>query len=157
MENHTSLFLEVSEVEMTYKSKQKPSERPKITGSYEAVKIFKSLRDYEKNMEYKEVFYCMYLNKANKVLSVMRISEGTVSGTLVDIKMILQPAILQNASGIIMCHNHPSGNLTPSEADKQLTKKVKESAKIMDVALLDHVILTAEDSYSFADEGTLPC
>jgi DNA repair protein RadC len=97
----------------------------------------------------------MYLSRANKVLSVMLISEGGTAGTVADVKKILAPAILQNASAIIISHNHPSGNLNPSDADKDLTAKVKEAAKLIDVTLLDHIIMTDEKYYSFADNFDL--
>lgn len=146
----------VTEVELTYKSKVKPSERMRVSSSKDAADAFRAIQNFNNNLEFKELFYCMYLNKANKVLSITKIAEGTTSACLVDSKMILQGAILQNASGIILCHNHPSGNLRPSTQDLDITKKIKEGAKLFDVAVLDHVIITSEENYySFADEGQI--
>lgn len=145
----------VSEVEINYKSSIKASNRPKISGSKDCELIFRAIHDYNKNIEYRELFFCMYLNRNNKVLSVQKIAEGTTSACLVDIKMILQGAILQNASGIILSHNHPSGNLKPSHEDINITKKVKDAAKMFDVSVLDHIILTDESYCSLSDDGLM--
>ena len=145
----------VNEVCLKYKTKIKPSELPKINGSCDCVNIFRSIEIYNNNIDIYECFYCMYLSKANKVLSVMLISEGGISGTVVDLKKILAPAILQHASGIIISHNHPSGNLNPSQPDIDMTKKIKEAAKLIDVQLFDHIILTSEEYLSFSDEGLI--
>lgn len=145
----------VSEVQLTYKSKVKNSDRKHVRNSQTSCEIFKSIENYNKNLDMFECFYAMYLNRANKVLSVMLISEGGTSGTVVDIKKVLAPAILQNASGIIVSHNHPSGSLLVSEQDRMITLKLRDSAKLMDINLLDHIIITSEKYYSFADEGIL--
>lgn len=104
-----------------------------------------------------EEFWVMYLSRANKVLSKERISSGGVSGTVADVRMIFKRAISLLASGIILCHNHPSGNLQPSKADENLTQQFKEAGKILDVRVLDHLILGESpcDYYSFADSGKL--
>jgi DNA repair protein RadC len=99
----------------------------------------------------------LLLNRANKVLGITTISEGGLSGTVTDVRLIYQYAIKGNASGIIVCHNHPSGNQNPSESDLKITQKIKEAGNLLDIQLLDHIILTPErDLYrSFADEGQL--
>ena len=98
----------------------------------------------------------MLLTRSNKVLGIASISKGGISGTVTDVRIILQAAIKSNASGLIVCHNHPSGNLNPSESDTKLTQKIKESGNIMDIQLLDHLIITPDESYySVADEGLL--
>lgn len=98
----------------------------------------------------------MLLTRSNKVLGVASISKGGLSGRVTDVRIILQYAIKANASGIIICHNHPSGNLNPSESDLAITRKVKDSAKLMDIQLLDHLIITPEASYySMADVGMI--
>jgi len=98
----------------------------------------------------------MLLNRANKVLGISTISNGSLSGTLVDIRIIMQYALKANAHSIIVSHNHPSGNCKPSENDLSITQKIKEAGKILDISLLDHLILTPDDTYSsFADEGLL--
>jgi len=95
------------------------------------------------------------LNQANKVLGVTSISEGGISETTADIRITLQAAILSNASGIILSHNHPSGNIQPSGDDRRLTQRVKEAVNIMRISLLDHLIVSNETYYSFTDEGVI--
>lgn len=95
----------------------------------------------------------MLLNRANKVLGIFEVSSGSSAGTVADPKLIFAAAIKANACGIIMAHNHPSGNLSASQADIDLTKKVKEGGKLLEIQMLDHLIVTTETYYSFADEG----
>ena len=98
----------------------------------------------------------MLMNRSNAVLGIMDISKGGISGTVTDVRILLQASIKTNASGIIVCHNHPSGNINPSESDTKLTHKIKEAGNLMDIQLLDHLILTTDDNYySFADNGLL--
>ena len=145
----------VAEIEIHYKSKVKPSERKKISQSKDCADIFKTIFDYN-TIEYREYFYAMYLNRANKILAVLQISAGGISGTVADAKMIFQGALKLNATCIICCHNHPSGNVQPSEADIKLSRKLKEGAKLLDMDLLDSLIINSEGDYtSLADEGQL--
>ncbi len=102
-----------------------------------------------------EVFAVIFLNRANKIKSYELISSGGLTGTVADPRIILKKAIEKEASSIILCHNHPSGNLRPSQADKQLTEKIKQAASYIDVSLLDHIIVSEEGYFSFADEGIL--
>lgn len=102
-----------------------------------------------------EEFWVLFLNQANKVQKRMKISSGGISETAVDIRLILKNAILSGASGIILSHNHPSGNGRPSSADENFTKKMKEAAKLMDVRVLDHIIIAKDTYFSFADEGKI--
>lgn len=96
------------------------------------------------------------MNRSNAVLGILSVSKGGISGTVTDIRIIFQAAIKANASGIIVCHNHPSGNMNPSESDTKITHKIKEAGAIMDIQLLDHLIITMDgDYYSFADNGLL--
>jgi DNA repair protein RadC len=96
------------------------------------------------------------MNRSNSVLGILDISKGGISGTVTDVRVVYLAAIKVNASGIICAHNHPSGNLNPSESDTRLTQKLKEAGNLMDIQLLDHLILTTDDSYySFADNGFL--
>jgi len=98
----------------------------------------------------------MLLTRSNKVLGIASISKGGISGTVTDIRIVLQFAIKANASGIIICHNHPGGNVQPRESDIAITKKVKESGNVMDIQLLDHLIVVPEgDYYSMGDEGII--
>jgi DNA repair protein RadC len=148
-------LFKIEEVELIYKTKVKPSERIKVFSSKDVVKVFKSIYDINK-IELQEMFYVMLLNNANKVLGVAHISTGSTTSCVVDVKSIFSIAIKANASAIVLCHNHPSGNLTPSDVDKQLTKRVKEAGKLLDIAVLDSVIISSEENYfSFADEGII--
>jgi DNA repair protein RadC len=106
-------------------------------------------------IELQEEFKVLLLNRANMILGIYNLSKGGVFGTIVDIKLLLAAAIKSNASSMIVAHNHPSGNLKPSVSDKRLTKKIKEGAKLLDVELLDHLIVTKLFYYSFSDDGLL--
>ena len=106
-------------------------------------------------IQYKEYFYIMLLSRANKVLVIPRVSEGGLAGTVVDPKVIFQLALKGNAASIILCHNHPSGNLNPSIEDVRLTKKLKDEGKLLDLPVLDHLIITMDSYYSLADQGDI--
>ncbi len=100
-----------------------------------------------------EEFWVIYMNRSNKIIDKQKISQGGVSGTVIDVKIILKNALEKLASSIILCHNHPSGNIQPSEADKKMTTKLTEAAKLLDIQVLDHIIVTENTYFSFADEG----
>jgi len=102
-----------------------------------------------------EEFWVLYLNNSNKIIHSKQLSKGGVTGTLVDIRILFKKAIELLATGIVVCHNHPSGKITPSDSDKKLTQKIKEAGRILDVKLLDHLIITEKNYYSFADENKL--
>lgn len=102
-----------------------------------------------------EEMYVLVLNRANVIHGIHKVSQGGISAAVVDIRLILKPAIDALASGIILVHNHPSGNLQPSREDRQITLRLKDSAKLMDIALLDHLIIAGKSWFSFADEGIL--
>ena len=102
-----------------------------------------------------EVFAVIFLNRANKIIHFEIISEGGITGTVADPRIILRKALEENAVSIILCHNHPSGSLKPSRADEELTQKIKEAARYFDISVLDHIIVSETGYYSFADEGIL--
>lgn len=102
-----------------------------------------------------EQFYVLFINRANKVNKYERISQGGTAGTITDVKIILRKALENKASGLILCHNHPSHNNNPSEADISITKKIKEAAALMDIQLMDHIIIAGKEFYSFADNGLI--
>jgi len=126
-------------------------EKPKITSSTDAYNLLKSVLI---DLPHEE-FWVIFLNRANRVIKLKRISMGGVSGTVADVKIIFKEGIENLASGMILAHNHPSGNLNPSEQDIRLTKKMKESGVILDIPVLDHIIFTEQSYYSFADEAML--
>jgi len=108
------------------------------------------LRDYRR-----EVFAILFLNRSNKINHFEIVSEGGITGTVADPRIILKKALEEDAVSIILCHNHPSGSLKPSRADEELTKKIKEAARYFDIMVLDHIIVSDNGYYSFADEGML--
>ena len=102
-----------------------------------------------------EEFWILMLNRSNKVIAQNKVSQGGISGTVIDVRLILKSAIDHLASSIILCHNHPSGNLQPSDADTKITKKMSEAGRIMDIPVLDHIIVTDNGYFSYADEGMI--
>jgi len=108
-------------------------------------------------LQYKqhEVFMVLYLNSANKLNHTEIVSEGGITGTVADPRIILKRAIEHDATRLILCHNHPSGNTTPSRADRELTQKIKEGARLLDMVVVDHIIVSEDGHFSFADEGIL--
>lgn len=123
----------------------------KIRSSNDVYSIFHPLIS---DLSYEE-FWLLYLNRSNKVISKLKISQGGISGTITDIRLILKRALEVLASSIIICHNHPSGNREPSDADRRITEKIKEAASYFDISLLDHLIVTDNGYYSFADKGEI--
>jgi len=123
----------------------------KISKSQDAFEIFHSLMG---DLPYEE-FWLLLLNRANRVVKKVKISEGGISGTVVDPKKIFQICLEQHATSIILGHNHPSGAVIPSEADNKITKKIKECGILLDIAVLDHIIIGDDRFYSFADEGCM--
>ena len=102
-----------------------------------------------------EEFWVLLLDRGNKIQDSFRISQGGISGTVIDVRIILKPALEKQSSNIILCHNHPSGTLQPSQADRLITTKIKDAAKLMDISVLDHIIIGQNKYFSFADEGIL--
>ncbi|QSW89582.1 JAB domain-containing protein [Flavobacterium endoglycinae] len=145
---------QVIEIQLVYKTKVKASQRPYISCSKSVYQL--ALQCWNPNtIEFFEEFKILLLNQSNKVLGMYEVSSGGIAGTSVDIRMIFAAAIKANAVSLIIIHNHPSGQVKPSEADMQITRKVKEAGRIMDITLLDHLIITPETYYSFVDEGAL--
>lgn len=147
-------WYQVAEVELVYRTKVKPSQRPKITTSVDAYEILQKIWNRDK-IELVEEFKVLFLNRSNKVLGVLDASSGGITGTVADPRIILTAAIKANAVGIVLSHNHPSGSVKPSRVDEELTVKIREAARFLDMTVLDHIIITSEGYYSFADEGLL--
>ena len=143
----------VSEIQLKYK----PQPLTEIISS--ARDIHKLLRNRvydEETIGYKETFKVLLLNNANNIIGCTTVSEGGLTPTIVDVRVIMQTALVSNATSIILTHNHPSGNPRPSIHDDSLTKKIKSACELMDIRLLDHIIVTPYDSfYSYCDEGRL--
>lgn len=126
----------------------------RVTCSRDSEQLFRGVFNQDQ-LDLREEFWIALLNRANFVLGVSRIGIGSISACSVSIQMIFQLALNSNSSGILLCHNHPSGQLKPSQADISLTNKIKEGSKILDLSLLDHLIITSESYYSLCDEGVL--
>jgi DNA repair protein RadC len=153
MEQKDQLLNQLAEVTVSYNPKVKPSQRIKISNSKNAEEVLRKV--YKGDLEYREKFYILLLNRANKVLGWCKISEGGITGSVADVRLIFQTALKTHATSIILCHNHPSGNLNPSDADIELTRRIREAGKILDIQVLDHLIITAESYFSFADDGII--
>ncbi|MCB8994165.1 MAG: DNA repair protein RadC [Bacteroidales bacterium] len=123
----------------------------KISSSKDVFKLFQPLLG---DIPHEE-FWILILNRSNQVIDKVRISQGGISGTVIDSRLILKNAIDRLASGLILCHNHPSGNTQPSDADKKITEKIQKAAAFMEINLLDHIIIADKNFFSFADEGLL--
>lgn len=149
-----TIFNQVAEIQVSYRNEIPAYQRPKVTCSDDAYRYF--YQHWEQDQfDYCEKFKVMLLNRANLVLGIVTISSGGIAGTVADPKMIFGPALKAASSSILLGHNHPSSNLTPSEADVRLTRKLKEAGLVLDLPVLDHLIVTREGFYSFADEGML--
>jgi DNA repair protein RadC len=143
----------VAEIEVSYRPAI--SNKPIITSSLDAYNVIKEFIPAS-TIALQEQFVCMYLNRANRVIGVYNLSMGGITGTVADTRLVLGIALKVAATGIILAHNHPSGNLKPSSADEALTEKIKTAASFMDILVSDHLILSANgEYYSFADEGLL--
>ena len=152
-ERKIDLF-EVAEIKLSYSTKIKASQRPRVESSRQVYEVFTKAWDQDR-IEFVEDFKVMLLSRANRVLGIVTISSGGTAGTVVDVKLVYAAAIKSNSSSVIIAHNHPSGNMRPSEQDKRLTQRIKQAGNILDIPVLDHVIMTADGYYSFADEGEL--
>lgn len=116
--------------------------------------VFDLMKPYLIDLVHEE-FWALYLNRSNTVIAKEKISQGGISRTVTDVRIIMKKAIEYLASGMILCHNHPSGNLSPSESDISITKKISESGTLMDIQVMDHIIISENDYYSFADNGLM--
>lgn len=142
----------VKEIKPTYKRTNICVE--KINSSSKSVEILRKIFD-ENTIDFQENFFVLFLDRGNKIVNFCHLSKGGVSGTVVDVRHLLSNAINTNASSVILSHNHPSGQLHPSENDKSITRKIREALRFFDVSLLDHIIITNDSYFSFADEGVL--
>ena len=144
----------VAEVNLSYKNSVPYNKRTKVKNAKDAYRVMLKIHD-DDTLDYTETFKVLYLNQNNHVLGCRTISEGGLASTCCDVRTILQGALLTNAVGIILAHNHPSGNVTPSLSDIKTTNQITKAAKLLDIQVLDHIIYTRENCYSFADDGQI--
>ena len=141
--------------ELTLKFKSGIIKKVQIKSSKDAADYLRTMFN-DDTMEVSESVIVVYMNRSNNSIGWFKVSQGGISGTVIDVRLVLVTALKCLASGMIICHNHPSGNTSPSDADVKITQKLKEAGSLMDVQLLDHLILTPDGGYfSFADEGKL--
>ena len=142
----------INEIEVSYKPITLNIGSIKITSSRDAYYALKKIFPSLNHVEY---FYSLFLNNSNKIIGYQQISKGGFTSTVVDIRVIMQTALKTNAVSIIIAHNHPSGTLKPSQQDNKLTNKIKAAGETLDIKILDHLIITEESYFSYADEMQL--
>jgi DNA repair protein RadC len=147
-------WTKVSEVELVYKTKIKNSERPIVKSVHDSYRLLKQIWN-ENTMDFQEEFKMILLNRSHRVVGIYELSSGGITGTVADPRLILAAAIKSLSTCIILSHNHPSGNLKPSRADIELTQKIKVAARYHDIQVHDHIIISSEGYFSFANEGLL--
>lgn len=144
----------LAEIQISYSHKVKAADRIKITSSREATEQLRAVWN-QNSIEHVEESYLLLMNRANQLLGFHYLGRGGVSGCVIDAKVVFQVALKANASALIIAHNHPSGNTEPSQQDINITKRLKSAGELLDIAVHDHVILTADSFYSFADNGRM--
>ena len=142
----------IAEVQISYSSHVKAKDRMKVTGSKDAADAF---RIFWPAYEHIEFSYLLMLNRQNQILGYHQLSKGGMTGAVVDVRVIFQVALKSSSTSIILAHNHPSGNLDVSDADRKITNQIKQAGVILDIPLLDHLIMTTDSYLSMADEGLL--
>ncbi|MFL1013233.1 JAB domain-containing protein [Flavisericum labens] len=147
-------LFKISEIELTYKRKVRASDRPKVSCSKDGYELFRENWD-DMTINLQEEFKLMLLDRNNHCMGIIPISKGGVSGTFVDPKLVFASALKARSCSLILGHNHPSGNISPSEADKRLTEKLVQGGEYLDLPILDHIIITDETYASFADLGLM--
>lgn len=146
----------VAEIEIVYRKKTncKISERPQVTRTQDCYDIFMHYWNLD-TIDLFEECKVLYLNRGNRAIQLLDVSKGGITGTIVDPRLILAVAVKIAACAIVLAHNHPSGNLKPSRADELLTEKIKYAAAVHDIRIIDHLVITRDAYFSFADEGLL--
>lgn len=147
-------LLKITEIQLTYRNTVKPSERIKINRPADAYNIFLETWNLD-TIELVEQFKIILLNRANKVLGLAEISSGGITCVTIDIRLVFAVALKAGATSFICCHNHPSGNLKVGREDRGLTERLKEAGRLLDISVDDHIIITNEGYYSFAENGEL--
>ena len=144
----------VAEVELSYKNRVPYKERKKVSTSEDAYNLLVNNHD-DDSIDYIETFKVLYLNQAGQVLGCNTISRGGITATFVDVRNIMQGALLTNATAMVLAHNHPSGNTRPSKEDDRITNQIIKAGELLNIRVLDHIIFTREGFYSFNDEGRI--
>lgn len=139
--------------ELSFQISKDEIKKVKIRKTEDAAEFFRAV--WDSGIDVYESFFVVYLNNHNNTIAWYKASQGGITGTVADIRLIMKQAIICGATKMIVAHNHPSGNLQPSNADRDLTKRLFEAGKIMDVLLIDHIILTVESYYSFGEDGLI--
>lgn len=153
--NSKKIPTQVSEVKLSYKSRTRAADRPQVINSYTAYQVLMENWDKDTIALFEE-FHVLLIDRANRIMGRYPCSQGSMVGTVVDPRMVFTVALKMRAASVILAHNHPSTNVKPSQADKDLTYKLVQAGKILGVQVLDHLILSPEGGYySFADEGEL--
>ena len=148
-------LLKVAEVEISYKNHPDLLQRPIVAETNDILNVIRNVESMQKNIDYKEIFYAIYVNQGGRVLSVGKVGEGTTTSCPANVREIIQSALLQNATGLVICHNHPSGSPDPSPQDLQITRLINEAAKLLQIRLLDSLIITSFNYFSFAERGLI--
>lgn len=150
----TQMNSQIAEIQISYSTKTPKQDRVKITSSRTAYQNL--LNSWNLNLiELQEEFAVLILNNSNEILGIFNLAKGTVQGVQVDLRLLFTVALKANAVSIIIAHNHPSGSIIPSSADIDITEKIKKNGDLLNVKLLDHIILTRDNYYSFADDGKI--
>lgn len=149
---NVSNLYQVAEIELIYKTKVQASQRPKVESSRDAYNVLIQSWNPDR-LEFIEEFKILLLNNASRVLGIFEVSKGGISGASADVRIVFAAALKANATGIILAHNHPSGQLVPSDADKYITENMRKAGELLNIRVLDHLIVTADGFYSFSDES----
>lgn len=150
----TTHWTQLAEIEISYRPNLPMAQRPTLQSSREVAELLRQVWSPDR-IGLQEEFKVLFLNKATRVLGICNLSAGGMDGTIADLRLIFAVALKACATALIIAHNHPSGNLKPSRADQAFTSKIREAGALLDIRLLDHLIITAEHYFSFADEGLL--
>ena len=144
----------VAEVELSYKNRVPYNERKKVQSSVDAYNLLVNNHD-DDTIDYKETFKVLYLNQASQVVGCFTLSQGGITATCVDVRNVMQGALLTNAVAMILAHNHPSGNTRPSRDDDKITNQLVKAGELLNIRVIDLIIFTREGFYSFNDEGKI--
>ena len=156
MLQNTLIDSRIAEISVSYSHPVRYDDRIKMTSLAPVISVLRYVWD-ERTIELYESFKVILLNRNNRLLGVASIAEGGITNTVVDVRILFAIALKTTAVGIILAHNHPSGNINPSESDRFLTKKIVEGANLLEIMVMDHIIITKDNHYSFKEHDIMPC